>query len=165
MTPNNKSCPNFSEHSSALRRMKVSCGVAFVTAEPTLRILLLKRAAHVGNALTWGLPGGQREPSEKSRPLFATAQRECMEEIGLSPASHTGAFSVQRPGSKVYHVFCIPVTMATSDIHVELLDGEHVDYAWVSLEAPEVQPLHPVVDALLAKHASDLRRCASGAGA
>lgn len=139
--------------------MKVSCGVAFVSTEPSPRLLLLLRAPNTGNERTWGLPGGQREPNEKLKPLFATAQRECGEEIGITPLVYSGVFTMQRPGNKVYHVFCF-VTRAPEDMHVCLLDGEHTDSKWVEL-SDMCAPLHPVVDALLAKHVNDLRMCAS----
>lgn len=135
--------------------MKVSCGVALVTDEPRPRILLLRRAANVGNPCTWGLPGGQRDEADAPRNLFWTAQRECMEEMGFAPRTHAALISIRRGAAKVYHVFCVKVS-GPENMHV-MLNKEHTEHAWVAIGAPQpLQPLHPVVTTLLTTHVASL---------
>jgi 8-oxo-dGTP pyrophosphatase MutT (NUDIX family) len=52
------------------------------------KVLLLKRSSK-HNDKTWGLPGGNAEPTDSS--LLATAQREATEELGEVPKHITHA--------------------------------------------------------------------------
>lgn len=94
------------------------------------RVLLLLRGptAPLG-ALQWNLPGGIVEPGES---IADTARREAHEEAAVHVVSML-PFARVRFWGGLFYVFC--ATAWTG--RVQLLDGEHVDHAWVPrAEAP-----------------------------
>ena len=96
----------------------VGAGIVFVT--PDKKVLLLKKENG-----KWTFPGGHREPGEE--PL-QTAQRECFEELGITPDGEIAGklkitkAEIQKP---VYSFFKIVKEFTP------ILSWEHKDFIWV----------------------------------
>ena len=109
---------NFAEY---IRIKYIGAGIVFVT--PKKEILLLQKENGY-----WTFPGGHREENEYS-PLD-TAERECIEELGLMPdGEFVGKLKLTKEGEKypVYSYF-----MMIRDSFMPTLSSEHKDYKWVN---------------------------------
>jgi len=92
-------------------------------------LLLLRGPTAPQGALQWNLPGGLVEQGET---LADAARREVREEAALHVMDMVPLARVRFWGG-LMHVFCA----TTWGGRVRLLDGEHVDHAWVPRsEAP-----------------------------
>lgn len=124
---------------------KRSAGLLLLSGK---RVLVLQRAPGTTNAGTWGLPGGQREPSEAA---YAAAVRESREELGhVPPHLLLGEAAVQR-GARRYEVFA-GRTARERRPHLRFkLNAEHDGWRWVSLKwcLRNERRLHPVLRALV----------------
>lgn len=107
---------NFTEY---IKIKYLGAGIVFIT--PKKEILLLQKEN--GN---WTFPGGHREKEEYS-PLD-TAERECIEEIGLMPkGKFVGKLKLTKKGEDqpIYSFF-----MFVKQSFVPILSHEHKDYKW-----------------------------------
>lgn len=98
----------------------IGAGIVFVTSQKEVLLLQKENGKYT-------FPGGHREEDEYS-PL-ETAQRECVEEIGLVPKGDlVGKLKITKEGEKlpVYSFF-----MVVSESFIPTLSLEHKDYAWV----------------------------------
>ena len=97
----------------------VGAGVVFVT--PDKKILLLQKENK-----KWTFPGGHRNPGEE--PL-QTAQRECLEELGLTPeGTIVGRLKITKDEVKlpVYSFF-----KTVEEEFVPTLSLEHIGHRWI----------------------------------
>eukprot|EP00882_Tetradesmus_deserticola_P019661 GHRQ01021182.1.p1 GENE.GHRQ01021182.1~~GHRQ01021182.1.p1 ORF type:complete len:170 (+),score=79.01 GHRQ01021182.1:87-596(+) len=129
------------------------------------KVLLLKRCSK-HNDQTWGLPGGNADPTDQA--LLSTAQREAQEELGVVPDYVTRAEILTRRGKlnqKHYTVFLADVHCSTAQQYVPRLNAEHSEWRWVpwhdviaasSGEAGGLE-LHPVVRKLAQQHAAEVQ--------
>lgn len=114
----------------------VAAGMMFRT--PDDKVLLLKRKDG-----TWGFPGGSIEPGET--PQWA-AEREVHEETQancdyeLDPADEPYALTRTPDGDGMFATFL----MAVNDPFEPLLNDEHSEHVWASIDDLP-QPLHPGV--------------------
>ena len=105
-------------------------GIVFVT--PQKEILLLQKENG-----KYTFPGGHREEDEYL-PL-ETAQRECVEEIGLMPEGDlVGKLKITKEGEKqpVYSFF-----MVVRDSFMPTLSWEHIDYKWINYKKVKPEKL------------------------
>jgi len=111
----------------------IGAGIVFVT--PQKEILLLQKENG-----KYTFPGGHREEDEYS-PL-ETAQRECIEEIGLIPEGDiVGKLKITKEGEKqpVYSFF-----MVVRDSFMPTLSWEHIDYKWINYKKVKPEKLTSV---------------------
>jgi 8-oxo-dGTP pyrophosphatase MutT (NUDIX family) len=111
----------------------IGAGIVFVT--PQKEILLLQKENG-----KYTFPGGHREEDEYS-PL-ETAQRECIEEIGLMPEGDlVGKLKITKEGEKqpVYSFF-----MVVRDSFMPTLSWEHIDYKWINYKKVKPERLTSV---------------------
>ena len=111
----------------------IGAGIVFVT--PQKEILLLQKENG-----KYTFPGGHREEDEYS-PL-ETAQRECVEEIGLMPEGDlVGKLKITKEGEKqpVYSFF-----MVVRDSFMPTLSWEHIDYKWINYKKVKTEKLTSV---------------------
>jgi 8-oxo-dGTP pyrophosphatase MutT (NUDIX family) len=111
----------------------IGAGIVFVT--PQKEILLLQKENG-----KYTFPGGHREEDEYS-PL-ETAQRECLEEIGLMPEGDlVGKLKITKEGEKqpVYSFF-----MVVRDSFMPTLSWEHIDYKWINYKKVKSEKLTSV---------------------
>ena len=111
----------------------IGAGIVFVT--PQKEILLLQKENG-----KYTFPGGHREEDEYS-PL-ETAQRECIEEIGLMPEGDlVGKLKITKEGEKqpVYSFF-----MVVRDSFMPTLSWEHIDYKWINYKKVKTEKLTSV---------------------
>lgn len=100
---------------------------AVIVCDRDGRVLLLQRGPTAPQgALEWNLPGGIIEPGEVPED---TARREAREEAALRVAAMVPLARVKFWGG-VFYVFGATAWSG----RVQLLDGEHVAYAWVPRE-------------------------------
>lgn len=100
--------------------------------------ILILRRAETHEQDTWGLPGGKSEDGEDA---FATAKRECEEEIGRMPthARRIGKFE-EKNGLHSWTTFIMRVDKPFGDIR---LSKEHSDWRWVPINTILGYRLHP----------------------
>ena len=111
----------------------IGAGIVFVT--PQKEVLLLQKENG-----KYTFPGGHREEDEYS-PL-ETAQRECVEEIGLMPEGDlVGKLKITKEGEKqpVYSFF-----MVVRDSFMPTLSWEHIDYKWINYKKVKSEKLTSV---------------------
>ena len=111
----------------------IGAGIVFVT--PQKEILLLQKENG-----KYTFPGGHREEDEYS-PL-ETAQRECVEEIGLMPEGDlVGKLKITKEGEKqpVYSFF-----MVVRDSFMPTLSWEHIDYKLINYKKVKTEKLTSV---------------------
>ena len=111
----------------------IGAGIVFVT--PQKEVLLLQKENG-----KYTFPGGHREEGEYS-PL-ETAQRECVEEIGLMPEGDlVGKLKITKEGEKqpVYSFF-----MVVNDSFMPTLSWEHIDYKWINYRKVKPEKLTSV---------------------
>ena len=111
----------------------IGAGIVFVT--PQKEVLLLQKENG-----KYTFPGGHREEDEYS-PL-ETAQRECVEEIGLMPEGDlVGKLKITKEGEKqpVYSFF-----MVVRDSFMPTLSWEHIDYKWINYKKVKTEKLTSV---------------------
>jgi 8-oxo-dGTP diphosphatase len=109
--------------------------------------LLLKRSAHKSYGNTWGIPGGKLESGES--PLDAII-REMEEETALilhpSQLSYIDKVYIRKPEVDfIFHLFRYPFDSLPSIV----LNEEHEEFRWVSLEQALTLPLLPGADECL----------------
>ena len=125
-------------------------GAGFVFCCGT-ELLLLKRSATSGNALTWGLPGGNVDYTDAS--LLYTAERESREELGKLPENYQVLQEfVTKRGKRLqkwYKVFLAKISEEEKERYKPNLNYEHVEYKWVDVDNLKSLELHPVVQLLL----------------
>ena len=124
---------------------KLSSGLLLFAGK---RLLLLKRSSESGNGGTWGIPGGQRASTEAS---YAAALRESTEEMGaVPPHAIVAEIAIQR-GARRYELFACKSRKRIRKEWTPVLNHEHVDYRWSTLEwcLEHREQLHPVLRLLL----------------
>lgn len=92
-------------HRAELEVVRHPGGAAVVALDPQHRVCLLRQYRYVAGGWLWELPAGKLEPQE---PPLATAQRELIEEAGVS-AQHWVSLGevLSSPGvfSEVLHLY------------------------------------------------------------
>ena len=131
-------------------------------------LLLLRNSRH--NNSPWGLPGGNCDPEDAS--LRATAVREAQEEVGTLPPLRVVRECLTMRGKrneKHYTVFVCHVEAAVRAAWTPVLNDEHREHRWLSLESVRLSshglaggpPLHPVVVALVLQYPGVLQEAAA----
>lgn len=118
-----------------------AAGIQFITPEGLA--LFLKRAGSSDHVGTWAWPGGGIEEHETPEEA---ARREASEETG-----HTAKFDLEEIDHQATDSGSFKTFSQRVDSHfTPVLNGEHDDFAWATLNDPP-QPLHPGVEATLKK--------------
>jgi 8-oxo-dGTP pyrophosphatase MutT (NUDIX family) len=125
-------------------------GAAVAAIDAQERLCLLRQYRYVANDWVWELPAGKLEPNE---PPLATAQRELIEEAGVSAKEWTSLGAVlTSPGvfSEVIHLFI----------------AHGIEPATAALEPSEVIEVHwvPLAEACERALAGDLRDAKTALG-
>ena len=103
-------------------------GAAVVALDAAERVCLLRQYRYVAGGWLWELPAGKLEPSE---PPLSTAQRELIEEAGVSGAHWESLGEVlSSPGvfAEVLHLFLATQLRAVPPAHES---GEVIEIHWV----------------------------------
>ncbi|HTX05047.1 MAG TPA: NUDIX hydrolase [Steroidobacteraceae bacterium] len=106
-------------------------GAAAVAIDTEERVCLLKQYRYVANGWLWELPAGKLEPNE---PPLATAQRELIEEAGVSARIWRSLGSyMSSPGvfTEVLHLFLATelAPAATAHERAEVIEVHWVPFA------------------------------------
>ena len=106
-------------------------GAAVAALDTEGRVCLLRQYRYVADGWLWELPAGKLEPNE---PPLATAQRELIEEAGVS-ARHWRELGVCLPSPGVFgerlHLYMASGLTAASKAHEH---AEVIQVHWVPLE-------------------------------
>ena len=117
-------------HHASLEVVHHPGGAAVVALDSEQRVCLLKQYRYVAGGWLWELPAGKLEPHE---PPLATAQRELIEEAGVSARDWQSLGDVlSSPGvfSEVLHLF-LARDLATAGVAHE--HAEVIEIHWVPL--------------------------------
>lgn len=122
-------------HLASLEVVHHPGGAAAVAIDAQERVCLLKQYRYVADGWLWELPAGKLEPDE---PPLATAQRELIEEAGVSARqwSPLGSY-LSSPGifTEVLHLFLATDVQPAAVAHEQ---AEVIEVHWVPfLEACE----------------------------
>lgn len=93
------------------------------------RYLVVKRAPGTNNGKRWSIPGGRVDRTDRS--LYATAVRECVEELGSLPQllDPIGEIRLRKPSGGSYLVIVVGVR----DLAWEpRLNWEHTKWRWLT---------------------------------
>lgn len=93
------------------------------------RYLVVKRAPGTNNGKRWSIPGGRADRTDRS--LYATAIRECVEELGSLPQllDPVGEIRLRKPSGGIYLV----IIVGTRDLAWEpQLNWEHTKWRWLT---------------------------------
>jgi 8-oxo-dGTP pyrophosphatase MutT (NUDIX family) len=106
-------------------------GAAVVAIDTEMRVCLLRQYRYVAEGWIWELPAGKLEPDE---PPLTTAQRELVEEAGVSAESweSLGTY-LSSPGifTEVLHLFLALNLQPTQSAHEH---AEVIEVHWIPLE-------------------------------
>jgi 8-oxo-dGTP pyrophosphatase MutT (NUDIX family) len=103
-------------------------GAAVVAIDTQERVCLLRQYRYVADGWIWELPAGKLEPNE---PPLATAQRELVEEAGVSAERwHTLESYLSSPGifTEVLHLFLATELKPATSAHEH---AEVIEVHWV----------------------------------
>jgi 8-oxo-dGTP pyrophosphatase MutT (NUDIX family) len=116
-------------------------GILFTTGK---RILLLHRSSEVTEPGTWGIPGGAipQTPEGESMDAYESAKKETGEEIGRLPSFKVIDVYDYEEEDFWYTTFIAEVTEKEADHIHPVLNPEHDDYAWVTLDELGDYDLH-----------------------
>jgi len=106
-------------------------GSAIVAIDDRQRICLLRQFRHAAGGWVWELPAGKLEPGE---PPLLTAQRELLEEAGVSAGEwHSLGTSLSSPGvfTEVIHLYLARNLTASVAAHEA---NEVIEVHWVDLQ-------------------------------
>jgi 8-oxo-dGTP pyrophosphatase MutT (NUDIX family) len=106
-------------------------GAAAVAIDAQDRVCLLRQYRYVANGWLWELPAGKLEPAE---PPLATAQRELVEEAGVSAREwHSLGSYLSSPGvfTEVLHLF-LATDLAPATVAHE--QAEVIEVHWVPFD-------------------------------
>jgi 8-oxo-dGTP pyrophosphatase MutT (NUDIX family) len=106
-------------------------GAAVVAIDSSRRVCLLRQYRYVAGGWLWELPAGKLEPNE---PPLVTAQRELVEEAGVSARNWESLGEVfSSPGvfAEVLHLFYATGIEADSAAHE---NAEVIEVHWVPFE-------------------------------
>jgi len=119
-------------HQALLEVVHHPGGAAAVAVDDAQRVCLLRQYRYVADGWVWELPAGKLEPGE---PPLATAQRELVEEAGVS-AHHWRSLGVclSSPGvfTERVHLFLASGIMPAARAHER---AEVIEIHWVPLDA------------------------------
>ena len=117
-------------HRTTLEIVHHPGGAAAVALDAEQRVCLLRQYRYVAEGWVWELPAGKLEPAE---PPLATAQRELVEEAGVS-ARHWRSLGVclSSPGvfTERVHLFLATEIMPAAPAHER---AEVIEIHWVPL--------------------------------
>ena len=117
-------------HRTTLEIVHHPGGAAAVALDAEQRVCLLRQYRYVADGWVWELPAGKLEPAE---PPLATAQRELVEEAGVS-ARHWRSLGVclSSPGvfTERVHLFLATEIMPAARAHER---AEVIEIHWVPL--------------------------------
>lgn len=117
-------------HRTTLEVVHHPGGAAAVALDAEQRVCLLRQYRYVAEGWVWELPAGKLEPAE---PPLATAQRELVEEAGVS-ARHWRSLGVclSSPGvfTERVHLFLATEIMPAAQAHER---AEVIEIHWVPL--------------------------------
>lgn len=116
-----------------------AAGIAF--ADPSGRVLFVRRSAEGDHAGEWCLPGGGVEPGETAEDA---ATREAREEVGACPEGERSLVARRAANGVDFSTF----VQRLPEQFEPTLNAEHTAFEWGDLGAPP-QPLHPGVAAVL----------------
>jgi len=115
-------------HLASLEVVHHPGGAAAVAIDAEGRVCLLKQYRYVANGWLWELPAGKLEPNE---PPLTTAQRELIEEAGVSARSWRSLGSyLSSPGifTEVLHLFLATELEPAATAHER---AEVIEVHWV----------------------------------
>lgn len=118
-------------HRTVLEVVHHPGGAAVVALDAQQRVCLLKQYRYVAGGWLWELPAGKLEPSE---PPLATAQRELLEEAGVSAGQWQSLGSVlSSPGvfGEVLHLYLASELRAATAAHEH---AEVIEVHWLPFE-------------------------------
>lgn len=118
-------------------------GMLFTTGKS---ILLLKRSAMVEQPRTWGIPGGAiPEDNGELMDAYASAKKECKEEIGVLPPHKVITKFIFKDRDFMFTTFICKV----KEFSPTRLNWENDEWEWVSEEELSTYKLHFGVSLLL----------------
>jgi len=115
-------------HLAALEVVHHPGGAAAVAIDAQQRVCLLKQYRYVADGWLWELPAGKLEPNE---PPLVTAQRELIEEAGVSAGEWLSLGSyLSSPGifTEVLHLFLATDVRPATTAHEQ---AEVIEVHWV----------------------------------
>ncbi|MBV8740462.1 MAG: NUDIX hydrolase [Sinobacteraceae bacterium] len=118
-------------HRTVLEVVHHPGGAAVVALDAQQRVCLLKQYRYVADGWLWELPAGKLEPSE---PPLVTAQRELLEEAGVSAGQwHSLGSVLSSPGvfGEVLHLYLARDLRPATSAHEH---AEVIEVHWVTLE-------------------------------
>jgi len=118
-------------HRAELEVVRHPGGAAVVAVDASQRVCLLRQYRYVGGGWLWELPAGKLEPAE---PPLTTAQRELVEEAGVSAGHwHSLGSVLSSPGvfSEVLHLFLATGLQPAPQAHEQ---AEVIEVHWVPFE-------------------------------